>query len=419
MYRRIPDLLGLANCLKGKGDVSLELGELDPAERLYKETLEYYQQLKNWVCIANVHKALGELAMKRERPKDARREFGKAVPLYQKTGNRRGEAYCIKSLAEACKADGDYGEAERKFLHACDLFDSLKIVDQRAACIKHLGDIALLAYGDRATAKQKYLESLPSFREKDDRLGTAYCLNSLGDVESESEPPQCEVAFEYYKEASRLFHETGPLDFEAYTLWRLGKLDAERGEVDLAKEHLNAALFLYQTLANTEGIDRVQDLLAKLARIAIEVFFCYSHKDERLRDLLETHLSNLKRQNIIIGWHDRNIAAGTEWKGHIDEHLESARIILLLVSADFLASDYSYDVEMKRALERHEAGEARVIPIILRPCDWHTAPFGKLQALPTDAKPVTEWSSRDRALYDITKGISKVIAAFMQNPNNV
>jgi hypothetical protein len=146
-----------------------------------------------------------------------------------------------------------------------------------------------------------------------------------------------------------------------------------------------------------------------------EVFFSYAHKDKRLRDQLETHLSSLKRQNIITGWHDRKIAAGTEWKDRIDEHLESARIILLLVSADFLASEYCYNVELKRALERHEAGEARVIPVILRPCDWQTAPFGKLQALPTDAKPVTEWSSRDRAFQIVAEGIRKVVKE-VENP---
>jgi TIR domain/CHAT domain len=149
---------------------------------------------------------------------------------------------------------------------------------------------------------------------------------------------------------------------------------------------------------------------------AVEVFFSYAHKDERLRNQLEDHLSNLKRQDVITGWHDRKIAAGTEWKGQIDSRLESARIILLLVSANFLASDYCYDIELKRALERHEAGEARVIPIILRPCDWHTAPFGKLQALPTDTKPVTEWSSRDRAFHDISTGIRKVVEELAQNP---
>lgn len=120
----------------------------------------------------------------------------------------------------------------------------------------------------------------------------------------------------------------------------------------------------------------------------IEVFISYSHKDELLRDELERHSSILKRQKIISTWHDRKIGAGDDWKGQIDDHLDSAQIILLLISADFLASDYCYDIEMNRAIERHEFGEARVIPIILRPVDWKGAPFGKLQALPKNAEPV-------------------------------
>ena len=75
----------------------------------------------------------------------------------------------------------------------------------------------------------------------------------------------------------------------------------------------------------------------------------------------------------------------------IDEHLEAADVVLLLISADFLASDYCYDTEMKRALEKHKAGKARVIPIIIRPVDWKGAPFGELQALPKNAKAVTSW----------------------------
>ena len=141
----------------------------------------------------------------------------------------------------------------------------------------------------------------------------------------------------------------------------------------------------------------------------VELFYSYSHKDEELRDELERHLSILKRQGVIAGWHDRRIGAGKEWKGQIDAHLNSAAVILLLVSSDFLASDYCYDVEMKRALERHDAGEARVIPVILRAVDWKGAPFGKLQCLPTDAKPVTSWSNRDEAFRDVAQGIRKAV----------
>src|SRR5690242_9935490 len=101
-----------------------------------------------------------------------------------------------------------------------------------------------------------------------------------------------------------------------------------------------------------------------------EVFYSYAHKDEALREELETHLSMLRRQGHISGWYDRNIDAGIEWAQEIDEHLNTAQIILLLISADFLASDYCYSVEMQCALQRHEAREARVIPIILRPVSW-------------------------------------------------
>jgi hypothetical protein len=138
----------------------------------------------------------------------------------------------------------------------------------------------------------------------------------------------------------------------------------------------------------------------------VRLFYSYSHRDERLRDKLERHLATLKRNGVIESWHDRKIGAGNEWKGGIDANLEAADIILLLVSSDFIDSDYCYDIEMKRSMERHDQGSAKVIPIILRSCIWSTAPFGKLQALPTDAKAVTSWSNRDEAFTDIAKGLS-------------
>ena len=141
----------------------------------------------------------------------------------------------------------------------------------------------------------------------------------------------------------------------------------------------------------------------------IEVFFSYSHKDERYRTKLVTHLSSLKRQNIISEWHDRKITAGSEWREAIDEHLNSAQIILLLVSPDFMASDYCYDKEMKYALEQHNKGQARVIPVIIRPVDWHSSPFSKLQALPRDGKAVTKWSTQDEGFYDVVQGIRAAV----------
>lgn len=145
----------------------------------------------------------------------------------------------------------------------------------------------------------------------------------------------------------------------------------------------------------------------------IKVFFSYSHKDEKLRDKIEVQLSTLKRKGIITSWHNRKIGPGEEWRSATNEHLNAAHIILLLISPDFLASDYCYDVEMKQALKRHEANAACVIPIILRPVDWRDTPFEKLHALPTNAKAVTNWKNRDDAFLDIAIGIRSVIEEFI------
>lgn len=141
----------------------------------------------------------------------------------------------------------------------------------------------------------------------------------------------------------------------------------------------------------------------------IEIFYSYAHTDERLRNELDKHLSLMRRQGLITSWYDRNISEGEKFAAEIAEHLNSAQIILLLVSSDFINSDYCYGIEMERALERREAGEARVIPIILRPVDWHRAPFGELKALPKDGKAITMWGNRDEAFLDVAKGIRRIV----------
>jgi O-acetyl-ADP-ribose deacetylase (regulator of RNase III) len=137
----------------------------------------------------------------------------------------------------------------------------------------------------------------------------------------------------------------------------------------------------------------------------IEIFISYAHEDETLRQRLGKHLSSLRREGVITDWHDREIIAGSEWATEIDQHLDSARVILMLLSADFIDSEYCYGVEMTRALERHRVGDARVIPVLLRAVDWTHTPLGKLQALPKDAKPVTSWPDQDSAFLNITEGI--------------
>lgn len=146
----------------------------------------------------------------------------------------------------------------------------------------------------------------------------------------------------------------------------------------------------------------------------IEVFFSYSHLDEPFRKQLETNLAILRREKAIIGWHDREISAGTNWAGQIDEHLKSADIILLLISPNFLASDYCNDVEVTRALERESRGDARVIPIILKPSSWQSTQLAGLQALPKDGKPITTWNNRDTAWLNVEQGLRKVVNELIQ-----
>jgi TIR domain/NB-ARC domain len=141
----------------------------------------------------------------------------------------------------------------------------------------------------------------------------------------------------------------------------------------------------------------------------ITIFYSYAHEDELLRNELSKHLSALKRQGIISEWYDRQIVAGTNWTLTIDEHINTASVILLLISPDFLASDYCYGVEMQRALERQEQGDARVIPVLLRPVDWQGMPFADLQCLPRNSKPVTTWRNRDEAFSSIARGIRTAI----------
>ena len=153
--------------------------------------------------------------------------------------------------------------------------------------------------------------------------------------------------------------------------------------------------------ANTEPVVKSTEPAAK----GIEIFFSYSHKDEELRNELDEHLSTLKQLKLITAWHDKEIGAGKNWAHEIDKRLSKACIILLLVSPSFMASRYCYSIEMNKAMERHEAGEALVIPILIRPVDWEDAPFDKLQMLPRGAKAVTKWLNRDEAFEDIAKSI--------------
>jgi hypothetical protein len=148
---------------------------------------------------------------------------------------------------------------------------------------------------------------------------------------------------------------------------------------------------------------RARDAGGRVARVS--VFLSYAHRDERLRAELEKHLSPLRRSALIETWDDRRITPGAELDTAIDQRLGTADLVLLLISPDFINSDYCYRREMRAALRRHAKGQARVIPIILRPVDWVRTPIGRLLATPRDAKPVTTWHRRDDALLDVATSV--------------
>lgn len=141
----------------------------------------------------------------------------------------------------------------------------------------------------------------------------------------------------------------------------------------------------------------------------LRVFISYAHEDDELREKFARHLRQLQRDGLIEGWDDRGIAPGSEWAGVLDERLKSAEIVILLVSGDFLASDYCNEIELKTALERQKRGETRVVPVILRPCDWQSSRFGSLQALPKDGVPVVDWKTEDHGFLNVVQGLRSTV----------
>jgi O-acetyl-ADP-ribose deacetylase (regulator of RNase III) len=209
------------------------------------------------------------------------------------------------------------------------------------------------------------------------------------------------------------------------------KLIEKLGDLDREREQLEAQLAEYSEVLSKAELSKVKARLREVqeervsvlssvklptSQQPISVFVSYAHADERLRKKLGKHLSVLEHQGLIAAWHDRMIGAGSEWAGDIDEHLEQSRIILLLISADFVNSEYCYDVEMKTALERHESQEALVIPVILRPVVLKGTPFAKLQALPKDAKAATEWPRLDSAFVNVVEGLRDAVLALTSGP---
>lgn len=149
--------------------------------------------------------------------------------------------------------------------------------------------------------------------------------------------------------------------------------------------------------------------LSKVKRGPLKVFYSYAHEDEKARDMLDQHLELLSRRNLIVRWHDQHIVPGSEWDNAIQQALESADIILLLVSRAFLASSYVREEEIPAAMREHEAGRARVVPVLLENVPgWRKAPFARLELLPTKGRAVSQWRDPVAAFADVARGIGRV-----------
>ncbi|MGE0666117.1 MAG: toll/interleukin-1 receptor domain-containing protein, partial [Sphingomonadales bacterium] len=138
----------------------------------------------------------------------------------------------------------------------------------------------------------------------------------------------------------------------------------------------------------------------------------YSHQDAAALERLHVHLANLQREGRIETWYDRDILGGDVVDDEIDRELEAADLVLLLVSPDFIASHYCVEREMRRALERHDAGETRVVPIIIEPCDWAAMPqLRRLKAVPNDGNPISEWANANNAYLNVVQELRRIIDA--------
>lgn len=169
--------------------------------------------------------------------------------------------------------------------------------------------------------------------------------------------------------------------------------------------------------ARSRGVSR--ENLEPSSRAVISLFLSYSHKDEGLAKELMQHLNSLQRQGVINVFDDRRIVSGSEWANEISLALEQAQIILLLISADFLASDYAYGVETGRALGRHQGGDATVLPVMVRPVDISGSPFATLSLLPSDGRPVSTWPNRDEAWVKVIQGIRRAVSQTQMSQSQV
>lgn len=140
-------------------------------------------------------------------------------------------------------------------------------------------------------------------------------------------------------------------------------------------------------------------------------FISYSHQDAQMLDALHKHLAQLQRDKTIATWTDHEILAGGEFDKKIESALNASKLFLALLSPDYIASNYCYEIEFKTAQEKHERGEIIIIPIVIEPCDWQNTPFGRFKALPRDGKAISTWENRNTAFLDVIQNLRKLASS--------
>ncbi|MEO5681582.1 MAG: TIR domain-containing protein [Chitinophagaceae bacterium] len=151
----------------------------------------------------------------------------------------------------------------------------------------------------------------------------------------------------------------------------------------------------------------------------INVFISYSHHDKQFLDELMKHLVILSRQGLINIWEEGMIEAGRNWNQEIKNKISEADLVIMLISADFLASEYIYGEEVQEAFKKHEEGRARILPVIIRACNWQDTPFAKFQVVPRSARPVSSWESKDEAYLDIARTVRIISEQFISERQTI
>lgn len=140
----------------------------------------------------------------------------------------------------------------------------------------------------------------------------------------------------------------------------------------------------------------------------LKLFLSYAKADAELKERLDNHLTALKRGNLIDVWSDEQVLAGHDWGEAAKTNIQEADIVLLLVSASFIASEHIWKSEVEKAMSRRSEGVI-IVPVALKPVDWGGLPFAGLQGLPRSQKPVTTYNDLDLGLLEVARGVREVV----------